>query len=54
MSCAKQKLSQLEKKNEEKYTSSDHNDLLTLDLSNMTPMQIMEWVYNKQKQLKAK
>lgn len=54
LSCAKQKLSQLEKKNEEKYTSSDHNDLLTLDLSNMTPMQIMEWVYNKQKQLKAK
>lgn len=54
LSCAKQKLKQLEGKSEKIIINhSDNNDLKTLDLSNMTPMQVMQWVYKKQSELKG-
>lgn len=57
LSCAKQKLSELETskdKNTHHTSGNGDNDLVSLDLSNMTPMQVMEWVYKKQRELKAK
>lgn len=54
LSCAKQKLNQLENVNEKVvHNHSGNNELATLDLSNMTPMQVMEWVYKKQRELKG-
>lgn len=57
LSCAKQKLADLESKNNKDIQSVNNassDDLISLDLSNMTPMQVMEWVYQKQRQLRNK
>ena len=54
LQSAKQKLASLEQKNDKKEVNQQNNDdLLTIDLSNMTPMQVMEWVYKKQRELKG-
>lgn len=59
LACAKQKLSELEDNQSKKVDSLSscdnvgNEDLLTLDLSNMTPMQVMDWVYKKQRELKG-
>lgn len=56
LNCAKQKLLTLEQKNNTQKNLSNNNgnnDLINLDLSNMTPMQLMEWAYKKQRELKG-
>lgn len=56
LSCAKTKLAQLEihKSKEPNHSKNGMTtDFLNLDLSNMTPMQVMDWVYKKQRELKS-
>lgn len=52
---AKEKLRKLENKDGNiKISNFIENDIVNLDVYNMTPMQVMEWVVNKQKELKNK
>ena len=55
LNSAKNKLFDLETKpiKSESYDISS-SELLNLDISNMTPMQVMDWVYKKQQELKGK
>lgn len=52
---AKEKLRKLENKEEKvKDFSTIDADLMNLDVYNMTPMQVMEWVVKKQREIKNK
>lgn len=50
---ARDKLKKLEKKENKVITSSEiDNELAELDINNMSPMQAMEWLIKKQKEVR--